>query len=120
MGPGAFKMYDLEDRTEKFAKDCRSLIRAIPKDIPNIEDCKQLVRASGQWRRITLKTNENLGKKDFLMKMKISRKESKESRLWLRLISTSEVRMNNERERLIAEATELLKILSSIIGKSGS
>lgn len=45
--PTNSKVYDLEDRTRQFAKDCRVLVRGIMKDIPNREDGKQLVRASG-------------------------------------------------------------------------
>lgn len=41
------KQYDLEDRTYKFAKNCRFLIKKISKSISNIEDCKRLARSSG-------------------------------------------------------------------------
>ena len=39
------KQYDLEERTLKFAKDCRVFVRKLPKTIANIEDSKQLIRA---------------------------------------------------------------------------
>lgn len=42
-----FKKYDLEDRTYEFSKNLRKFVRQLPKDIANIEDIKQLVKASG-------------------------------------------------------------------------
>ena len=51
------------------------------------------------------------------MRIKICKKETKESRLWVRLSeSTSEE--EGEKERLIEEATELLKIFSTILKSS--
>ena len=78
--------YDLEDRTLEFARRCRTLIRGIAKDIPNVEDGKQLARASGSVGANYIEANEALSKKDFAMRVKISRKESKECRYWLKLI----------------------------------
>jgi four helix bundle protein len=80
------KQYDLEDRTFNFAKDVREFVRQIPRTIANIEDTKQLVRASGSVGANYIEANESLSKKDFLMRIKICRKEAKESRYWLRLI----------------------------------
>lgn len=47
--------------------------------------------------------------------MRICRKEVKESRLWLKLIESEEGL--SEQKELIEEATELLKIFTSIINK---
>jgi four helix bundle protein len=63
--------------------------------------------------------NEALSKKDFLMRIKISRKEAKESVYWLRLIYETNTLQNAfEAEKLIQEANELKKIFSSIVEKS--
>ncbi len=111
--------YDLEMRTLNFAKDIRNFVRSVPKDICNIEDCKQLVRASGSIGANYIEANESLSRKDFKMRIKISRKESKESRFWLNLIDTqNDDELENSREQLAQEATELLKIFSSILIKS--
>jgi len=60
-----------------------------------------------------------LGKKDFLMRVKISRKEAKESAYWLRLIlETNELSEKKNVEKILKEAIELNKILSAIIEKS--
>lgn len=113
------KQYDLEERTFKFAKDVRSFVKKLPKTIGNIEDGKQVVRASGSVAANYIEANEALSKKDFLMRIKICRKEAKESRLWLRLTDTrNNQELEKERSRLIQEATELMNIFGSIIRKS--
>ena len=113
------KPYDLEDRTLKFAKDVRSFVKKLPKTIANIEDIKQLVKASGSVGANYIEANEALSKKDFRMRIKISRKESKESRYWLRLVDTSEEKeLEKDRNYLINEATELMNIFGSILQKS--
>lgn len=110
--------YDLEERTFKFARDCRELTKKLKKTIENIEDSKQLVRSSGSVAGNYIEANESLSKKDFVMKIKICRKEAKESRLWLRLINTFEDKESEtERMRLIKESEELQKIFGSILEK---
>jgi len=112
-------VYDLEERTFHFAKSVRLFVKTIPKTIANIEDGKQLVKASGSVGANYREANESLSKKDFLMRMKISRKEAKESVYWLRLISeTNHLKNTHDVQNLIQEATELKKILSSILEKS--
>ena len=80
------KTYDLEDRTLTFAKKVRAFVRKLSKTIANIEDGKQLIKASGSIGSNYIEANEALSKKDFVMRIKICRKEAKESRYWLRLI----------------------------------
>ena len=112
-------VYDLEERTFQFAKDVRLFVKTLPKTIANIEDGKQLIKASGSVGANYIEANESLGKKDFLMRIRISRKEAKESAYWLRLIhETNELKNYDEAVRLIQEANELKKIFSSILEKS--
>jgi four helix bundle protein len=114
-------IYDLEERTFKFAKDVRLFVKIIPKTVANYEDGKQLIRASGSVGANYREANESLGKKDFLMHIRISRKEAKESHYWLRLIhETNELDNNCDKEclRLMNEAEELKKIFSAILEKS--
>ena len=70
------KVYDLEERTYLFARDVRILCKTIPKSISNTEDTKQLICSSGSIGANYIEANEALGKKDFLMHIRISRKES--------------------------------------------
>lgn len=113
------KEYDLESRTEKFAADCRAFVRQVDQDIPNREDIKQLVRSSGSVAANYIEANERFGERDLLMKLRTSRREAKESRLWLSLILATGKELLNEKERLVRECYELRKILSSIINKRG-
>ena len=114
------RVYDLEERTYTFARDCRMFIKTLPKTIANNEDARQLVKASGSVGANYIEANESLSKKDFLMRIKICRKESKESAYWLRLIDdTNELSNADEAKRLKNEAIELKKIFSAIIDKSG-
>lgn len=74
--------YDLEERTFQFAKAVRIFIKGLPKSISNYEDGKQVVRSSGSVGANYREANEALSKKDFVMRIKISRKEAKESAYW--------------------------------------
>jgi len=113
------KQYDLEERTFRFAKKVREFVKKLPKTISNIEDCGQLVRASGSVGANYIEANEAISKKDFILRIKICRKEAKESRYWLRLVDTNnKEELEDEREELIKEATELMMIFSSIMRKS--
>src|SRR4030095_1301086 len=113
------KQYDLEDRSFTFAKDVRTLVKRIPKTVANIQDAKQLVRASGSVGANYIEANESLNKKDFLMRIKICRKEAKESRYWLRLIDVGDdATVEKDRLDLIKEATELTNIFGAIHRKS--
>lgn len=113
------KQYDLEERTLEFAKRIRSFITKLDKSIANVEDCKQLVKASGSVGANYIEANEALGKRDFLMRIKICRKEAKESRYWLRLIDIGgKTEIEKERDTLENEARELTHIFGSIVTKS--
>lgn len=112
------KPYNLEDRTYIFARDCRILIQKLNKSISNIEDGKQLIRSSGSVGANYIEANEKLGDKDFLFRLKISRKEAKESVYWLKLFKDLNPKSEKDIQELIEEGEELRKILSAIINKS--
>jgi four helix bundle protein len=112
-------VYDLEERTFHFAKAVRLFVKTLPKTIANLEDSKQVLKSSGSVGANYREANESLSKKDFLLRIKISRKEAKESAYWLRLIhETNNLKNANDAMRLMQEANELKKILSSILEKS--
>jgi len=90
-------IYDLEERTFQFAKNVRLWLKTLPSTIANIEDIKQLVKASGSVGANYIEANESLSKKDFKMRIKISRKEAKESAIWLRLILESNDKLPDEK-----------------------
>jgi len=114
------KPRDLEDRTFLFAESVRGFVKRLPRTIGNTEDARQLVRASGSVAANWIEADEALSKKDFLMRVKICRKEAKESRLFLRLIDTRLTKNSGmDRDALASEARELTLIFSSIISKNG-
>lgn len=114
------KPFDLEERTFLFAKECRIYIQKLPKTISNIEDGKQLVRTSGSVGANYIEANEKLGEKDLSFRLKIARKEAKESKYWLRLLQESNPELKENSEALLFEIEELRKILSAIITKINS
>ena len=94
-------------------------MKRVRKTLGNIEDGKQLVRSSGSVGSNYIEANEALSKKDFRMRIKICRKEAKESRYWLELVDTeNNPDPENEREVLAGEAIELMNIFGSILRRS--
>jgi four helix bundle protein len=82
------KKYDLEERTALFAERIRNFYLKLPKNIVNNEYIPQLVRAGSSPGSNYIEANESIGSKDFNMKIKTCRRESKESAYWLRLVIT--------------------------------
>ncbi|OGK30898.1 four helix bundle protein [Candidatus Roizmanbacteria bacterium RIFCSPHIGHO2_12_FULL_33_9] len=113
------KKYDLEERTLKFAKRIRDFIYKLPKVLGNYEDISQLIKSSGSIGANYIEANDALSKKDFYHRVKISRKEAKETRYWLNLVRTGESEeLLKEKNYLIQEVTELMNIFGAIIQKS--
>lgn len=113
------KPYDLEERTALLAENCRDFVKKLPKTISNFEYGKQLIRSSGSQAANYIEANEAIGNKDFLMRVRICRKETKESCLWLRLSDVNgNAELDQERKLLVAEGVELRKIFTSVIEKS--
>ena len=111
--------FDLEDRTFEFARRVRAFVRRLPRTISNFEDVKQLIRASGSVGSNYIEANEPLGKKDFRLHIKISRKEAKECQYWSRLLHTGNVEaLDNERTVLVQESIELMRIFGAIVRKT--
>ena len=115
----ATKRYDLEERTEIYAKDVRSFVKKLKMTLANREDARQLVNASGSVGANYIEANEAISKRDFAYRIKICRKEAKESGYFLRLIDTDDDNIiEKERTRLVQEATELTKIFGAILRKT--
>lgn len=110
--------YDLEDRTLQFSKRILEFTQKLIKTIENVELIKQLIRSAGSVGANYIEANESLSKKDFRFRIKISKKEAKETCCWLKLIRTNNEEQEMERVHLINEVTELMKILGSILKNS--
>lgn len=110
--------YDLEERTFQFAKRVRAFVKLLPRTVCNREDVAQLIRSSGSVGANYIEANDALSHKDFIHRARISRRECKESRYWLRLLDVGDESSRLvERDSLVVEANELKKILSAIIRK---
>ena len=112
------KPYDLEERTFLFAMDVALFVKTLPKTISNIEYSRQVVRSSGSVGSNYIEANESLGKKDFAHKIKICRKETKESCLWLRLIEEDSEELKRAKSDILKEAIELRNIFTAILNKA--
>ncbi|MDD4995152.1 MAG: four helix bundle protein [Patescibacteria group bacterium] len=112
------KPYNLEERTFEFSKQVAVFCKNLPKTQSNYEYTRQVIRSSGSVGANYIEANEALSSKDFLMRIKICRKEAKETAYWIGLIiATNDADLENAK-RLYEEAIELKKIFSSIAEKT--
>lgn len=112
------RKYDLEERTERFSLQVRDLCIALKKDIINREYIIQLIRSSASIGANYIEANDKLGEKDLRFRIRISKKEAKETKYWLKHIMTYEVKeLKEQRLILLQEADELMKIFAAILRK---
>lgn len=108
--------YDLEDRLLSFSKNVFSFSKTIKQDATNKPIISQLVRSSSSVGANYIEANEALSKKDFVHRLKIARKEAKETAYWLDI--TLDYDHSGNSKILIKECVEIKKILSAIIIKA--
>lgn len=109
--------YDLDERTLAFARSVVGFINTLPRTVANTEIVRQLVRSSTSVGANYIEASEFLGKKDFGLRIKICRKEAKETVYWLKLVEIRNDEIKKERAALIDEATQLTKIFGAIVSK---
>jgi four helix bundle protein len=112
------KRYDLEERTTEFAKEIIRLCKQLHRNPINNRLIGQIVGSSGSIGANYREANDALGKRDFIHRLKIARKEAKETLHWLELIEEANPEFKTKIKELKQEATELKNILSAIIDKS--
>lgn len=109
------KPSDLGERTYEFARDVRAFVNLLPRTICNIEDVKQVVRSSESVGANDIEANDALSRKDSRHRLRITRKEARESVYWLRLLDTGTLAtLHQNRAELIQEANELVKIFGHL------
>lgn len=111
------KVYDLEDRTFDFAKSIIKFVNIIPKTLANVEVAKQLIRSGGSVGANYIEANEALSKKDFIYRIKLCRKEAKETTYWIKLLECN-TEIDFEQDKLIQESIELTNIFGAIYRKT--
>lgn len=111
------KIYNLEERTAKFGEEIIKFANRIPKNVVTIPIISQLVRAGTSIGANYCEADGAESKKDFKHKIGICKKESKETKHWLRMISVAVPEVKDEARKLWQEAQELTLIFSAIIRK---
>ena len=109
--------FDLEGRTTEFAKRVVRLCTSLPKNSINNRLTGQAVGSAGSVGANYREANDALGKKDLIMRLKIARKEAKETMHWLDLIEEANPEIKSRMQDIKQEALEIKNILSSIINK---
>jgi four helix bundle protein len=112
------KIYDLEERTLEYGKRVIHLCRSLPKDTVNNNICSQLIRSGTSLGANYREANETATKKDFSFRMRICRKEAKETVYWLQLLIEANPAFEKRVAPLLQETIELVKIFATIIEKS--
>ena len=112
------KRYDLEDRTLEFGKDIIRLAKKLSKNTVNFKLIDQVIRSGTSVGANYREANETETKKDFQYRMRICRKEAKETEYWLLLILEANPDFASDLTILLQEVRELIKICAAIITKS--
>jgi four helix bundle protein len=103
---------ELENRCLEFSLNVKSFCSDVKQDMIHQDYILQVIRSSAAIGSNIIEANEKLGEDNLIHKMKIARKESKETIYWLHHFDETE-----ERDFLLDEVDQLRKILSSIISK---
>jgi four helix bundle protein len=111
------KRYDLEDRTLEYSKRIIRLSKALPKNTVNFKLADQLIRSGTSMGANYREANETETKKDFKFRIRICRKEGKETVYWLNLVVEANPEFKERIEPLLQETTELVKIFAKILEK---
>lgn len=106
--------YPLEERTATFSEKIIDLCKKAPKNIVTNPIVDQLVRSGLSIGANYCEANGASSKKDFKNKIFICKKESKETKYWLRMLSRSVSTLTVECRILWKEAQELTMIFSKI------
>jgi len=106
------KVFDLEDRTANFGKQIISFCQQLPKNVITNPLINQLIRSGTSIGANYMEANGAESKKDFIHKIHLCKKESKETMHWLKMIGHSD--RNLQIKKLLQEAKELTLIFSKI------
>lgn len=112
--------YDLEERTFQFALSIRRCIAGRKWSREQWTDVDQLLRSSGSVAANYIEANNAVSKPDFLLRIRIPKKEASETRLWLRLLgeTSSDDTLKQTLRQLYRESDELSRILATILRNS--
>ena len=106
--------YDLEDRTAKFGEDIIRLCKTIKITIYTEPLIKQILRSATSVGANYMEANGASSKKDFCNKIYICKKESQETRHWLRMLLTATDNHESDIRKLLDESQQLSMIFHKI------
>lgn len=112
--------YDLEERTAKFGEDIIEFAKKIPHNSVTASLINQLVRAGTSVGANYCEADNACSKKDFVNKISLCKKESRESKHWLRMIVKAVDSLKDDAKKRLTEAQELNLIFAAIINKCRS
>ena len=113
--PNDKKVYDLEERTALFGENVIDFVKTLPQDRVNNELISQIIRSSTSIGANYMEADAAESRKDFRHKIAICKKESKETKHWLRMVARANPGRKDECKKLWNEAQELTLIFSSIL-----
>ncbi len=108
------KNYDLEERTAVFGENIIKLCAGIKPSLITGPIIKQLVRSATSIGANYMEANGASSKKDFLNKIYICKKESQETKHWLRMLSVALPEKKDKLRLLWQEAQEFSFIFHKI------
>src|SRR5262249_33436963 len=111
------RTFDLEERTARFGEAIIAFAKKVPQNVVTLPLIDQVVRAGTSVGANYCEADEAVSKKDFRFKIGTCKKESRESKHWLRMIAAAEESMKDEASELWLEAKELHLIFASIYRK---
>ncbi len=111
------KSYDLEERTAKFGEDIIKFCRKLPKDVIVQPLISQLIKCGTSIGANYCEADDSESSKDFVHKIGICKKESRETKHFLRMIASATPELKSEIKVLWLEAQELNLIFNSIYKK---
>lgn len=109
--------YDLEERTAKFGEDVIKMCQKLPKNIISTPLINQLIKSSTSIGANYCEADDAESKRDFKHKIGICKKESRESKHFLRMLAIAEPTMDDVMDILWQEAKELNLIFNTIYRK---
>ena len=113
-GTTTAKVFDLDERTSVFAEAIIAFARKINSDAITAPIVSQLVRAATSIGANYCEADDAESKKDFRHKIGLCRKESRETKYWLRMMVAAAPQSRNDARHLWQEARELNLIFGSI------
>lgn len=104
------------DHTFKFAQAVREFGKILPVTVSNIEDLKQLIRASGAVGSSYITATGATKREDYLMSIKSCSTETRTTEYWLKLVDTQgDPGLEQRRKQLLRASQELNSIFIQIL-----